>query len=755
MRGSERSLYASLAKAQRLRSPFLQDVYTTVLSPILIILSWMEYFPIKHRKAILDFCRIQAPVLTNQTLANSFSQLGDVYASAKDFSGEYRTMTMTLSSLATLLDAIYPFPILCCLLSYFCRAEVPCPELVPEFLEEKVIGLNKELAAALYYETGEQKLDYRHILFGVGNLNSHPQLSGGSYRLRALYARGLSQIAQNFSSITTKPLLPRYNARKNVSYQTIYNYYSYLGSESEPRGGIRMDLTTLDLLRLYYITGHQVNGPLEMRLAWFFNDLKPRIYYCLGGTDFFHGIFIQDIANMFCEILPSTHPHSRFTVSRIGPLDYSELLITYDYSSFTTSLEELKYFLFWLAEAVEGVVISVLDVYEGIQEIPLKTLLRDYNDAVNRHQVFSVERFSEGEQLYELRQGRNGSLGVKGNIVFSTSLHGLSLGDATGTPDDDCCVGDDALSKIRAWYISIFITCVNNLGSINESKFTTIRPPQEDESKHAQQFKFLKRPLNLNDSRIPELGRLDFFPSIADVLLPQGDGVHTATPGYDAYTSAKTFAMQCGRFLTAHVDAPLIIARDDDLDLVLASFRLGYLEYGIPFGGGIPGDFTVDISDTEKRTGDFFCPPVDSLEVFTDHWLEVLLHRLYGRECTMPITVGSSIPPPLSVQEGLSFQASSDIALLQLLVDLKVLEKKVNTRVARFDWDLLEVVKERLISRIDGVEVEPLLCTYTVVAPPPFWWYDMASYEYPMNLVEEDPQEAWDRITSVMSGSQI
>lgn len=753
VRVPESSLYASLAKSQGLRSPFLQDLYTSTLSPIFIILSWMEYFPIAHRKAILDFCRIQAPVYSNSTLSTTFAPLHTVHASVADISGVTSTVVMTMPDLVSLLDTIYPFPLLCCLLSYFCRAETPTFSLLAEFQDQKRIGLDKEMQAALFYETEDQHLDYRHILFDVGNANSHPQLQTGSDRLRVLYAKGLGQIAQRLGSKYTHPLLPRYNSRKNVSYQTIYNYYTCLDSESEPSSGMQMDITTLDLLRMYYVSGERVTGPMEMRLAWFFNDLKPRVYYCLGGTDFWHGMYIQDIANMFSEMIPSTHPHSRYTVSRIGPLDYSELLITYDYSSFTSSLGELKYFIFWLAHAVQDVVVTLLDVRDGLIEVSLKRILLDYNDAINRHQVFSVERFSEGEELYELRQGRNGSLGTKGNIVFSTTLHGLALGDITGTPDDDCCVGDDALAKIRAWFISMFITCVNNLGSINESKFTTIPPPSEETSRMKHQFKFLKRPLFLNHNNIPELGRLDFFPSVADVLRPLGDGVHTATPGYNRYAAAKTFAMQCGRFLTIHVDAPIIMAREVDLDLILGSFRMGYQVFGLPVAGGIPGDFHIKV-DGVQHIGHFFCPPVDSLEVFSDHWLGLLLHRLYGRECTMPITVGSSIPPPLHVSEGQTFNASSDYSVLQLGVDLKFLEKQVNTRVAVFDWNLLEEVQERMISRMQSMDVEPLLITYTVVASPPSWWTDVISYEYSENLVE-DPNEAWDRVTSIMSGSVI
>lgn len=744
----ESSLYVSIARSVGLRPPYLQDIYTTTLSPIMVILSWIPSFPILVRKAILDACRIQAPVLNNQSLQHTFASLPQQFVGY--VAGQLATLT--LSAVISLLDQITPFPLLCCLLSYFVRAESTFH--IEEFLLERQKGLDKELRAALFNESTDQVLDYRFSLFGIGSNNLHPQMNeqfrDGSHRLRALYEKGIRQIAQHFSRHTTPPLLPRYNARKNISYSTIRAYYEAVGPDSPASLELDTNVTTLDLLRWYYISGDQILGPIEMRLAWFYNDLKPRIYYCLGGTDFWHGTFIQDLANMFCEILPSTNPFSRFSVSRVGDLSYDDLLITYDYSSFTTSLAELRYFLHWLARVCGDVTVQVLDVRHGVQTHKLSDILDEYNAAVNIDQIFSVERFSEGEASYELRQGRSGSLGVKGNIVFSTTLHGLALADITGTPDDDCCVGDDALARIRAWLLTIFIRCVNNLGEINPDKFTTIKRPQEAESVTTTQYKFLKRPLFVDTEGHPVVGRLDFFPSIADAIRPEGDGIHTARPGTSPYMRAKTFAMQVGRFLTMQVQAPCIVARDQDLDFILESFRMVYRRLGLPVEGGIPGDF--DVADVKLAR--FFCPPVDDTDVFSTHWMEILLHRLHGHWTTLPVTVGGCIPPPLNIVEGETFKASSDVSFLQLCVDLRLLDKEVETRWVQFDWEVLETVMDRLYSRLDQVDVEPLLCTYTVLSPPPTWWYDMCSYYYP-DLMQEDPQEAWERISTIMSGSVI
>jgi len=708
-------LSRALLKRDGVMPPSVQDPFTTILSPIMILISWIFYLPIKHRKALLDACRIQAPIWQNKTLSASFSSLPPVYVL---HFGDRSTSSfqITNTDLASYFEHVWMFPTLCSLLSYFVRAENTLH--VQEFVKEKEISLEKELQAAIWYETQTQTLEYTG-LFGVGERHMHPQLPGNiSARLTKLLKSGIQRIQSMFSKTTTRPLLPAYNSRKNVSRETCRNYHYSLGNSSEE--GMSYSVTTLDLLKWLYVSGEYITGCIEMRQAWFFNDLKPRTYYCLGGTDFFTGMYIQEIANLFMSMLPSTAPFTKFTVSRIGSLNYDELLVTYDYSSFTTSLSELKFFLFWLAEAVGDVCITILDVKTGLKEVPLRDMLHSYNQEVNIHQAFSVERFQEAEEVIHLRQGRNGSLGVKGNIVFSTTLHGLALADITGTPDDDCCVGDDALARVRAWFLVMFISCVNNLGEINPSKFTTIRPldMNDDTSALSEQYKFLKRPLNLDvETRVPELGTLDFFPSVADALFPEGDGIHSATPGYSHYTAAKTFAMQCGRYFRIHSQSPARLIREEDLTMILGLFQEVYSRYRLPVSGGLPGGFVVRWGEGNERVSDFYCPPLDTTWVFTSPWLEVLLDRYYGQQVSSPITVGGTIPPPLEIACGQVFHATSDVKVLQLCVDLGILEKQVEIQYSFFDQTVCEKIWNRMLG-IDECD-EPLYVRYEVIDAVP------------------------------------
>jgi hypothetical protein len=223
-------------------------------------------------------------------------------------------------------------------------------------------------------------------------------------------------------------------------------------------------------------------------------------------------------------------------------------------------------------------------------------LLREYNEFANQYCTFSVERFDNRLDNPMFHMGQSGPLGIKGNIVLSTALHGLALADITGTPDNDCVVGDDALTQVLTLLLSMFITCVNNLGTINPTKFSILKPTIVDPLSSTR-FKFLKRPLHVTDR--PVLGILDFFPDVATILYPEGDGVHTIPPGSSFYIRMTSFVMQVCRY-------SLIVSRPDrvisSLDEVFADderrvmevFRLCYKELGLPLDGAPPGHRVYD-----------------------------------------------------------------------------------------------------------------------------------------------------------------
>lgn len=716
-------------------------------SPLIALISWIFYLPISWRKLVLDTCRVQVQPSQNNHLRESYESLEPcIYAHDVE-----PVRVLYKHELDILLGRVLYSPLYLSLLSYCVKAEKTY--FREEFLNEKHKSLDKEFGAAILSQSFQQNLDYTPLYSNMpGRL--HSQLTGDLLpRVKALWNNGLRNVLSKIGDPSTLPILPKTNSRKNVGRATQRNYLVAEGYDLSELDLSLYTVTTLNLLQHYHRTGVSIPGPLEMRQAWFFNDLKPRTYYCLGGTDFTAGMYIQDIANLFVQILPSTNTGTRYHVSRIGQLTQGQILVTYDYSSFTTSLSELRYFLFWLAQQCMGTPVPLLDVREGVQIHDLGEILMEYNNVVNHYQEFSLERFAKDGDEFLFYQGRNGSLGTKGNIVFSTTCHGVALADITGKPDDDLVVGDDALSAIYSFLLQTFILCVNNLGFINLEKFTTIEVPRQDVAPHQTQFKFLKRPLFVDTEGFPILGTLDFFPSICDALFPNGDGIHTAAPSYTVFRAAQTFAMQVGRFLNLLMlsDQDVSLCDEEELELILRSFQKVYQRFGLPLGGGIPGSFSVaDYQVDEYRRGTFFLPRVDSVDIFGANWLHELFFVFNGHMLTLPRReAGES--PPLSIHEGQTFVCSSRFNIFAFMEKMGFLDKEVLLDHVEFTEEVMRRIEDDLSPR--NRDNDDLLCMYTVLYVPS-WYSDYALSYLDVDIVVEDPSEAWERL-SVSTGFQL
>jgi len=567
---------------------------------------------------------------------------------------------------------------------------------------------------------------------------------------------GFRSIKNSFSHFDAGIVFPSYNGKKNLGYETqrmIHEYYH--GHREIPSG--QYHYTSVDLLKIYHRTGDRIGGPLEVRSKWSFSLIKPRVYYSLGGDGFWEGLYAQPIANAMVKLLPSTHPFSRFDVQRLGSLKDDEILVTYDYESFTTTLGELKHFMFHLANEFVGTPMTVLDVHEGLQDLDLGEYLHTYNEAVNHLQEFDLSRFFPGEENNVFHQGRSGSLGTKGNIVFSMFLHGVVLGTATGTPDDESVVGDDALTKILRAYFQILLPVVNALGRINTDKYTTLsRPPTNDVTlANRQGYKYLKRPITVDFEGKIKTGTLDSFPGVADLLFPEGDGIHASHHFQDPFGSIKTFCVQWGRFLTEHFrERSSSFALADDLEVVLHAVQVVYDKYGVDREGGVPGDFNMRIEDgkgrIERRSNTFFVPPCDDRFVFDKDWIEDLYARRANAKFIEPVRVGGIILPDLDAQEGSRFDVTLDHPLVSLLVALDCVTVDKYMCEATFDRMYAERLKQRVAM---DVEPESILASCTVISLP-IWYLDVMLQLVP-NASLRDPLERLDGITSLFSGSNI
>jgi len=624
------------------------------------------------------------------------------------------------------------------LLSFFVRAEDSIYS--DDFSAERYKSFEKEFLAATDAYPTLSKLEYSG-LFGGSGMNLHPQLAihdDHHTYLPGFLDLGAQKIRQRFlRSIPVAPILPSYNNRKNISYESMA---MYCDTQQIP---ISSDITTLDLLKLYESTGDIVSGRMELRQAWFYNDLKPRTYYCNGGDSYFASLYIQPVANILATFLPSTDPSSRFDVSRVGPISEDHILITYDYTSFSSSLSELKTFLFHLGTFLRGITIPVLDVRNGVSDIDLGVLLLEYNSFANEYLCFTVNRFDD-KNFKSYRMGQAGPLGINGNIVLSTVCHGFSLADLTGHVDKDCCVGDDALTLIFRLSVALFVSCVNNLGSINLDKFSVIKHPSKDPLLSTS-FKFLKRPLGIVGD-YPSLGDLDFFPDFCSVLYPEGDGFHTLPPGTTFLIRCKSFVMQLCRYTLVTESRSTLpldeIYRDED-ERIIDLFRKCYDALGLPHCGAAPGFRVYNPDDNAYDVLQIFIPPIDGPQLLRDGWISAVYNRFAGQLIQWPLS-GLSIPPPDDPYLGQVFTCSNDHEGIRLLDALGHISTELLFEDVWFDY-AFRCKLERLAL---GKEEKPAYLSCTMISKPK-WYYDIFSHLYTYDYVEID--EALSIMSSVFS----
>jgi hypothetical protein len=703
----------------RKKGHFIEHPETYVHVPLQELLIIVPKLPFTWRKWVLDACRVQASMVRNSFLLSGTPS----YPSSVIIPRRRSVTTITTTDISDLFENIYQSPVSCCILSYFVRAESISPYDSPHSILDK--SWEKEINAALLPHPGDnQVLDYDWL-----------GMQGHDNPCYQLISRGLQSLRHRFSIHHTILLFPYYNNKKNVSYDTQDIYREYVGHQGPDK-----DITTSHLLRLYHETGYQVQGPLEVRSKWTYTDFKPRIYYAMGGEAYWLGIYAQPIANELCKILPSTNPFSRFNISRQGSLEKDELLVTYDYSSFTTSLSELKYFMLYLAHELRGITVDVLDVRYGVVSLDLGDYLHRYNTYVNQHQSFSLRRLYSHDKSseYIFHQGRSGSLGTQGNIVFSTVCHGINLSSFTQRPMNDSCVGDDALAIIVASLLPAFVDHTTKLGDIAPDKFTTWKtadPPTEAER---QQFKYLKRPLTVDFIGEIRTGILDSFPNLGDIFAPEGDGTHSSSNLYaNEYERVKTFCMQVGRFITSQSRNVLGLSytTEEDAWFVIECFQVVYDRYRIDVTGQLPGS-TMRL-EGENVVIDFFAPPIDHTSVLEEGWMERMYHLHHNEMFTTVVRVEAVIPPPQFITVGSIFRCSSNHKLTGLMEELGYFEVTPILMEVEFD--------EKYKRFYDGIFFSgartTILAECRVLREPPEYYLDVSSW-FHLDRNVGDPFEA-------------
>jgi hypothetical protein len=412
--------------------------------------------------------------------------------------------------------------------------------------------------------------------------------------------------------------------------------------------------------------GHAVPGPCEVRYAWKYNDLKPRIYYAIGADAYFHARYMWRIFDSLVKVFRSTHPESRYNTYRFPMFTLPEsVFLIYDYTSFTSMLEEFKRYCAWLGDFLKGYTCRIWDTHCGVREDDLGSLMHAYNAACNIQAEFSVHRLTEqspDDTSVILNHHVAGLLGVFGNIVGSTSLHGLVGIQITGNQDWLNAIGDDAEMLIDGDLIGLEETkdCIRLLGDIADEKFEIFI---EDEMTMDQSngWHFTKRPITVSHHNI-ETGWMPDFPIMARILGQQ-DGQHTISPEPHWIRRRLLIKQTCRLFDSMRLH--LRFLDDDDIPICLQILRTLYRTMLLPENGSFPMKRRHDGSEYDRYPDTNLCVPVLCEESITKGWWTTLREQrgVFQEIITIPVAFSGNLEFPMTLTIGDTFHYTSEKGL--------------------------------------------------------------------------------------------
>jgi hypothetical protein len=437
------------------------------------------------------------------------------------------------------------------------------------------------------------------------------------------------------------------------------------------------DFSTLDLEKHYFDTGEKIEGPCEMRWAWRYNDLQPRCYYCIGGSNYWPARYAKRIAQIFMDCHPMCHRlRRRFPADVSNYLSPEWFFTIWDMTSFTTTLSELRFFLFWTAKFLEQDArlrqrpTRLFDYREGIIETPIWEILLEYNQEVNIHATFDIHRITDILGLVDLddtvfEQQNSGMLGVPGNIGFSTTEHTLHGSAISVDVNAGVGVGDDMGIATEEHPEENLFPHLNLIGIVHPEKAFVYNPFVDGE---IQAWKFVKRRFERTSFGM-ELGMLFDFP-ILPIAFATVNPQRTVILGTMEDRIIKITG-QIGAFLW-ELNAYSPYCSDIELQLVLGIFTRIYQKMGdINCHGVLPGQkiTTGLISKT-------VIPPLKNFDPRQEDWAEVLWDRAPALYALLPIRVEDRVPMERFLYVGQQFECT-DSSLSRVLVDLGVLGKPI------------------------------------------------------------------------------
>jgi hypothetical protein len=514
--------------------------------PFQRIMLSIPYLSISHRKYVLTLCRCQVPPLIGSPF---LSQVG---AKMRDRiilpPANIRAEVEETVSFEEYLFSLYEYairPISCALLSLIIR--IAPYEDDSWFLEFITESYQKELASSvLVYRpvildfrciVSEHPKD-RYLPFSP-RINHEPEVATSIY-VDLCRARELLRDQVLWPDIGTK--LVGLDCEQH--FWDVYHGHNCSYLDEEDKKGI----STADAARLYVETGEWAGGVVEMRSAWLYHDLKPRVYFARGGSTFEASKYVQAIFNTILDCIPECHRINRFEEPEYSTLGPSDCSVIYDYASFTSTLEEIKNFIEALSFFFEGTKVTIIDPKEGPMQADVGEILAHYNEICNNYPEFDVSGLPEFIGRFKHTCGM---LGLPGNIFSCTLLHAIHIRFIAG-PKRSRTVGDDGKIYKRIVDKSIEIPALHNqlesIGELQQEKmfvFEYIDLDTEDIRRYTYQF--IKRPYYRIESNM-HTGRLLILPNPND-LLGIVDNMHTKSSSANIVDKLLVYNRQLYRFL--------------------------------------------------------------------------------------------------------------------------------------------------------------------------------------------------------------
>lgn len=525
---------------------------------------------------------------------------------------------------------------------------------------------------------------------------------------------------------TRRLLWPRLSS-KTTGNVTATNLRSSLGfgSVKTNRSTHIQKPSVTDLEHHYMTTGVEIQGPCEMRMAFRYNDLRPRLYYAVGGTCYFASKYIQSIFNLLQSEFACTDPLRRFSFDRFPLIDFTDaVFIVYDYSAFTTSLVELHKFVDQLAVFADDTEINIFDTRTGPDRIKLRHYIQNYNDVCNKEGLFDISKVVKFDDVdgcsstgYILNHHVAGMLGVYANITGCTVLHGIVGATIAGSEDCINTIGDDAggyyhenltrLSKDET------LDAITLIGDIARKKFIIWTKDKDNlTDEEDQSWHYTKRPIYVESGNVVQGWMPEF--QIYPALMNRNDGLHTTIPTSFRQRRDKAITQTVRLFTSMYRHQDQISNSDRELVVTFTRWLFNYLL--ITTEGSVPCEEDPDCHLYQRPYGSrCLTIPIICVESMTEDWFDLLTERVTGDIRTMSVPmreIADDLPERLSL--GLTFKSHGH-KMLSMMERLSLVKKDRLVEDVQSTEDNMRYLKDFLTGRRKWVY------KYTVLTDLPQW----------------------------------